>query len=218
MIVCHLNKPESTLDAVRKAHAKLKPTDAALIASSLVLCGRYAIAVYDEQEYHWPDDSRKLTDALRIQLSQIQDTLETPVKKTKAAMAAAEEETVEVKIGLKANYSMGETILGDREDLKTLLSDILAKGVEFQFGPTDIIGWQWAMDRANWSTLSDGELTRRMKIKAVFQDSSVGVELGASGAKKKTSRAKAVVEAPVEPEVVAEVVEVEGEPEPESGS
>ena len=67
MIVCHLNKPESTLDAVRKAHAKLKPTDAALIASSLVLCGRYAIAVYDEQEYHWPDDSRKLTDALRMQ-------------------------------------------------------------------------------------------------------------------------------------------------------
>jgi len=213
LIVCHLNKPESTLDAVRKAHAKLKPTDAALIASSLVLCGRYAIAVYDEQEYHWPDDSRKLTDALRIQLNQIQDTLETPVKKTKAALAAAEEETVEVKIGLKANYSMGETILGEREDLKTLLSDILAKGVEFQFGPTDIIGWQWAMDRANWSTLSDGELTRRMKIKAVFQDSSVGVELGASGAKKKTSRAKAVVEAPVEPEVLVEAVDVEAEPE-----
>lgn len=189
MIVCHLTKPESTLDQVRKAHPKLKPTDAALIASSLVLSGRYALAVYDEKEYSWPEDIEKLTKAMLSQMKQIQETVEVATKK--AQRVAIEEEPVEVRIGLLANYAAGEKLLGDRKDLKTLLGDILKAGVEFQFGPQDIIGWQWALDRANWHTLTDGELTRRVKLKATFQDNSVGVELGASGTRKRVAKPKA---------------------------
>ncbi|HRI44792.1 MAG TPA: hypothetical protein PLL78_11195 [Fimbriimonadaceae bacterium] len=188
MIVCHLTKPESTLDQVRKAHPKLKPTDAALIASSLVLSGRYALAVYDEKEYSWPEDIEKLTKAMLSQMKQIQETVEVATKR--AQRVAIEEEPVEVRIGLLANYAAGEKLLGDRKDLKTLLGDILKAGVEFQFGPQDIIGWQWALDRANWHTLTDGELTRRVKLKATFQDNSVGVELGASGTRKRVAKPK----------------------------
>jgi len=188
LIVCHLTKPESTLDQVRKAHPKLKPTDAALIASSLVLSGRYALAVYDEKEYSWPEDIEKLTKAMLSQMKQIQETVEVATKR--AQRVAIEEEPVEVRIGLLANYAAGEKLLGDRKDLKTLLGDILKAGVEFQFGPQDIIGWQWALDRANWHTLTDGELTRRVKLKATFQDNSVGVELGASGTRKRVAKPK----------------------------
>lgn len=188
MIVCHLTKPESTFDQVRKAYPKLKPTDAALIASSLVLSGRYALAVYDGQRYSWPEDTVKLTQAMLAQMKQIQETVEVATKK--AQRQAIEEEPVEVKIGLLANYTAGEKLLRDRKDLKTLLSDILEEGVEFHFGPQDIIGWQWALDRANWHTLTDGELTRRVKLKAVFEDNSVGVELGASGTKKRVAKPK----------------------------
>jgi hypothetical protein len=194
LIVCHLTKPESTLDQVRKAYPKLKPTDAALIASSLVLSGRYALAVYDDKQYSWPEETEKLTQAMLSQMKQIQETVEVATKK--AQRIALEEEAVEVKIGLVANFAAGEKLLVEREDLKTLLSDILGKGVEFQFGPQDIIGWQWALDRANWHTLTDGELTRRVKLRAVFQDNSVGVELGASGTKKRVAKSKAVIESP----------------------
>jgi len=176
------------LDQVRKAHPKLKPTDAALIASSLVLSGRYALAVYDEKEYSWPEDIEKLTKAMLSQMKQIQETVEVATKR--AQRVAIEEEPVEVRIGLLANYAAGEKLLGDRKDLKTLLGDILKAGVEFQFGPQDIIGWQWALDRANWHTLTDGELTRRVKLKATFQDNSVGVELGASGTRKRVAKPK----------------------------
>lgn len=207
MIVCHLTKPESTLDQVRKAHPKLKPTDAALIASSLVLSGRYALAVYDEKEYSWPEDIEKLTKAMLSQMKQIQETVEVATKK--AQRVAIEEEPVEVRIGLLANYAAGEKLLGDRKDLKTLLGDILKAGVEFQFGPQDIIGWQWALDRANWHTLTDGELTRRVKLKATFQDNSVGVELGASGTRKRVAKPKAAP-APV-PELDDEEAAVEAE-------
>jgi len=203
LIVCHLTKPESTLDQVRKAYPKLKPTDAALIASSLVLSGRYAIAVYDDKKYSWPEETDKLTSAMLAQMHQIQETVSVATKK--ADRIAIEEDTVEVKIGLLANYAAGERLLGERKDLKTLLSDILGEGVEYQFGPQDIIGWQWALDRANWHTLTDGELTRRVKLRAVFEDNSVGVELGASGTKKRVARPKPApaVVAP-EPEPVEE--------------
>lgn len=209
MIVCHLTKPESTLDQVRKAYPKLKPTDAALIASSLVLSGRYALAVYDDKQYAWPEDTEKLTQAMLSQMKQIQETVEVATKK--AQRQAIEEEPVEVRIGLLANFAAGEKLLGDRKDLKTLLGDILKEGVEFQFGPQDIIGWQWALDRANWHTLTDGELTRRVKLKATFQDNSVGVELGASGTRKRVAKPKAAPAPAPEPE--GEEAAAEAEPE-----
>lgn len=203
MIVVHLSKPESTLDQVRKSYPKLKPTDASLVANGLVLSGRRAVCVFDEETYSWPDDIEKLTTAMLPQMRQIQETVEVATKK--AQRIEIEETAVEIKIGLKANYKAGEQLLGDREDLKTLLSDILEKGVEFQYGPQDIIGWQWAFDRTNWNTLTDGELTRRVKLKAVFEDNSVGVELGASGTKKRTPKPKAAAVVVEEPEVVEEV-------------
>lgn len=207
MIVVHLSKPESTLEQVRKAYPKLKPTDASLVANGLVLSGRRALCTFDGENYSWPEDIGKLTQALLPQMRQIQETVEAATKK--AQRIAIEEETVEIKMGLKANFKAGEHLLGDRKDLKTLLSDILEKGVEFQFGPQDVIGWQWAFDRTNWHTLTDGELTRRVKLKTEFQDNSVGVELGASGAKKRVPKAKAAP-APA-PEPIEEAVpEIEG--------
>ncbi len=191
MITCNLTKPESTLDNVKKSYPKLKPTDAALIATALVLSGRYALAQYDENQFRWPEDYQKLTSALMTELNQIQ-TADPPVKKT--AKALAEEEAVEVKVGLVPNFAAGEKVLGDREDLKTLLSDVLAKGVEYVYAPTDI-GWQWSLDRANWSTLSKGDLTRRVKLKATFQGEAVGVEMGTAAPRKRASKKVAPVEA-----------------------
>ncbi len=186
MIVCNLTKPESTLDQIKKSYPKLPQTDAALVATALVLSGRYAQAVFEEKSYNWPTDYNDLASAL-MDVLKIAQTDAEPAKKTKAALAAAEEEAVEVRIGLTSNYDEGEKILGDRDDLKTLFSDILHKGVEFQYSGTDI-GWQWALDRANWSTLSDGELTRRIKLKAAFQGDSVGTEMG-TGPKRRTKKA-----------------------------
>lgn len=203
MIVVHLSKPESTLDQVRKAFPKLKPTDASLVANSLVLSGRRALCMFDDQSYSWPEDIDKLTKAMLPQMRQIQESVEAATKK--AQRIAIEEETVEIKMGLKANFDAGEKLLGERKDLKTLLSDILEKGVEFQFGPQDVIGWQWAFDRTNWHTLTDGELTRRVKLKTEFQDNSVGVELGASGAKKRVAKPKAAPVAVAEPEPIAAI-------------
>lgn len=210
MIICNLTKPESTLDQVKKSYPKLQQTDAAQVATALVLSGRYALASYDEKTYTWPEDYESLAKAMIGQLESVQQQAE-PVKKTKAALAAAEEEVLEIKIGLVSNFEQGERVLGDRGDLKTLFSDILHQGVEFQYGPTDI-GWQWALDRANWNTLSDGILTRRIKLKAVFQGDSTGVEMGQTGPKKtRAKKAAAAVEvpaeAPAEEAVVEEVAE-----------
>lgn len=201
MIVCNLTKPESTLDQIKKAYPKLPQTDAALVAIALVLSGRDAKAVFEDKSYNWPSDYSNLTSAL-LGVLKIAQTDAEPAKKTKAALAAAEEEAVEVKIGLTSNYEEGEKVLGDREDLKTLFSDILHKGVEFQYSGTDI-GWQWSLDRANWSTLSNGELTRRIKLKAAFQGDSVGTEMG-TGPKRRTSKKVAEPVAEPEPEPEAE--------------
>lgn len=200
MITCNLTKPEATIDQIRKSYPKLKPTDTALIATAIVVAGRYATARYDESSHRWPSEYDGLTKALMGELQQIQRSTETGKKTAKAAV---EEEAVEVRVGLEPNFEAGEKLLGDREDLKTLLGDILKGGVEFVYSPTDI-GWQWALDRANWNTLSDGELTRRVKLKTAFEGHSVGVEVG-SATKKRASRAKAPVEAP---EPAPEPVEV----------
>lgn len=204
MIVCNLSKPEATIEQVKKAYPKLKQTDAAILAVALVFSGRYAIAVYDGQEYHWPDDYNKLTQALLGQIAQIQLSVEGTTKK--ALKAAAEEEPVEVRIGLKANYQEAEQRLAGNESLKTLLSDTLVSGMEFQYTPTEI-GWQWALDRANWATMSEGELTRRIKIKTVFEDATVGTEMG-TGTKKRTTKAKPKEAAPAAEPAEEAVVEV----------
>lgn len=189
MIVCNLTKPENTLDQVKKQFPKLAHTDAAQVAIALILSGKYAKAHYDDQEFQYPQDVNKLTAALSKEIAIIQTTVDN-TKKAKAA--AAEEEPVEVKVGLSCNLIEGEATLANREDLKTVLSDALQSGVEFQFGPTDVL-WQWALDRANWNTISGGELTRRVKLKTFFQDNTVGTDLGSGTGKRKTKAAKAAV-------------------------
>jgi len=205
LITCNLTKPETTLDQVKKAYAKLKPTDAAMIATGLVLSGRYAMAVYDGSQYTWPEDSSKLESAMMPELQMITQALEAEKKKK----AGETEEIVEVKVELLPNLAMGERALGDREDLKTLLADILQAGVEYVYSTTDV-GWQWALERANWSVLSHGELMRRVKLKAVFQNGSVGVEMGTQAPKKratkKAAEKEAVAEEAPQTEEVAEPV------------
>ena len=102
-----------------------------------------------------------------------------------------------IAVGLAPNISAGEAILGERNDLKTKLSDILQEGVEFVYANTDI-GWQWALDRANWSTITATDMSRRVKIKASFTEGAVGVEMGTASPKKRATRAKAVEVAPIE--------------------
>lgn len=203
LIVCNLTKPETTLDQVKKAHPKLKPTDAALMATAIVLSGRFALVAYDEKPYRWPEDFDGLKGHLISHIRSIEDTLEVKVKKT--AKTVVEEEAIEIKLGLSANFNAGEKILGEREDLKTLLSDLLTSGVEYHFSPTDI-GWQWMLDRANWTTIGGQPLARKIKFKCQFADNSVGVEMTSTGARKRTSKAKAAPVAEAEPEAEVETV------------
>ena len=198
MITIQLTKLESALDQVRKSYPKLKPADAALVTSALTLAGRHAEAIYDERHYTWPEDYEELTRAMVGQLEMVNDGIETTKKVVKNA---PEEEPVTVSVGLAPNVKAGEKFLGERNDLKTLMSDILQSGVEYSYAGTDI-GWQWALDRANWSTISGQELSRRIKIKASFTEGAVGSEVGAAGPKKRPSKkaapAPAATEAAVE--------------------
>lgn len=206
MITIQLTKLETALDQVRKAQPKLKAADAALIASALTVAGRHAIALYEGNQYTWPEDNDSLTRAMVPQLEMVESGIETTKKTTKAA--AVEEEPVIVTVGLMPNHSAAERQLEGRDDLKTLLSDLLQEGVEFVYQPTDI-GWQWALDRVNWSTLSGGELNRRIKIKTSFTEGAVGIEMGVGGPKKRASRAKAVAEPAAEPAAEADADPVE---------
>lgn len=198
MITCHLTKLETALDQIKKTHPKLKPADAALIASALSLTGRHAIAIYDGEQYRCPEDYEKLTKAMVGQLQMVQEGIETTTPK-RTAKTTVEEEPVIVTVGLMPNLSAGERLLEGRDELKTKLSDILQDGVEFVYAGIDIL-WQWSLDRVNWSTVSETELSRRIKIRASFTEGAVGTEMGAPGAKKKApSKAKAAA-AVVEPE------------------
>ncbi|MFQ3586523.1 MAG: hypothetical protein SNJ74_09270 [Fimbriimonadaceae bacterium] len=198
MITCNLTKLETAVEQIRKAYPKLQPADAGRLASALVLTGRHAIALYDGNQYHWPEDCERLAKVLAAQLEEAVKSAE-PVKKSKAA---PEEEAVTLSVGLTPNFSAGEQRLEDRPDLKAALSDALQEGVEFVYSATDV-GWQWALDRVNWGTVVGEDLTRRVRIKATFSEGAVGVEMGAAG-KKKTAKAKAAVpvidpSAPTEP-------------------
>ena len=197
MVTCHLTKLETALDNFRKSYPKLKPADAGLLASALTLTGRHALALYEGNQYRWPEDYDKLTHAMVAQLEMVQSGIE-PVKKT--AKTTVEEEPVVVTVGLAPNISAGEDLLEGRDDLKTLLSDVITDGVEFVYSGMDL-GWQWALDRVNWNTISGGELSRRIKIKAAFTEGAVGLEMG-TGPKKRSSRKVAAKD--VKEEVKAE--------------
>lgn len=206
MITCHLTKLETAVEQIKKANPKMKPTDAALVASALVLTGRHAIAIYGSEQYRWPEDYEKLTHRMAGEVEIINESVE-PVKKTKTA---PEEEPVTISIGLMPNFSAGERLLENRNDLKAKLSDILAEGIEFQYSPTDL-GWQWALDRANWATISGKELARKIKVRATFTEGAVGVEVGTT-TKKRSSKKEAAPAAEVEAIEDLPVVEIPEEP------
>jgi hypothetical protein len=208
LITCNLTKLELALDQMRKSNPKIIPADAALLASALSLAGRQAIALYDGEQYRWPEDYERLTHALVGQLELVQEGIETTTPK-RASKTAAEEEPVTVTVGLMPNYSAGERLLNDRDDLKAKLADILQEGVEFTYQSQDI-GWQLALDRANWSTVSGHEISRRIKLKATFTEGAVGIEMGAGSAKKRGG--KKAVEAEIKAdEPVSEIVELDTE-------
>lgn len=193
MVTCHLTKLETALDSFRKSYPKLKPADAGLLASALTLTGRHALALYEGQQYKWPEDYAKLTEAMVGQLEMVQQGIDHTKKATKTA---PEEEPVVVTVGLAPNLAAGEDLLKDRDDLKVLLSDVIQAGVEFVYSSMDL-GWQWALDRVNWSTISGGELSRRIKIKAAFTEGAVGMEMGTGTKKRAPKKAAApAAEAP----------------------
>ena len=189
-MTCQLTKLETALDVLKKAHPNLVPADAALLASALTLTGRHAVAIYDGEQYVWPDDNEKLLKAMVPQVKQTQEAIEASAPK-RVAKNAVEEEPILMNVGLMPNLTAGENLLQGRDDLKTLLSDILQDGVEFAYAPTDI-GWQWALDRANWTTIAGQEVSKRVRSKTAFTEGAVGVEMNA-GAKKRTAAKKAAL-------------------------
>lgn len=207
LITIHLTKLETALEQVRKSYPKLRPTDAALIASALSLAGRHAIAHYEGEEYVWPEDYERLAAAMRSQVDMIQEGIEA----VKPKKGAPEEEPITINVGLSPNLSAGEKSLDGYDKLKSVLSDALQSGVEFLYAPSDI-GWQWALDRVNWSTVAGKEVSRRIKVKTGFTEGAVGIEQGAAGSKRRAAKAKvaAVVEEPVE-EPAEDVSEEAGE-------
>jgi hypothetical protein len=196
-----LTKLETALDQVRKQYPKLVPADAALLATALSLTGRHALALYDGAQFSWPEDYEKLTRSMVGQVEQVNEAIEHNAPK-RAAKSTTEEEPVTISVGLAPNLSAGEKLLEGRDDLKAKLSDIIQEGVEFSYSPSDI-GWQWALDRANWATISGGDVSRRIKIKTGFTEGAVGIEVGTAPKKRATKKA-AAPEAPAEEEAVAE--------------
>jgi hypothetical protein len=183
LITCNLTKLESAVDQIKKAYPKLIAADAALVASALSLTGRHAKAVYEGEYFVWPDENQRLMESMASHLHSVNEAIEEVAPKKTAKTAVVEEEPVVVNIGLAPNLGAGEALLNNREDLKTLLSDVIQAGVEFSYSPSDI-GWQWALDRANWNTISEGDLSRRIKIKANFTEGAVGVEQGTAAKKR----------------------------------
>lgn len=197
MMTCQLTKLETALDQLKKAYPQLMPADAALLASALSLTGRHAIALYEGEQYVWPEDNERLMRAMVPHVKITQEAIENNAPK-RVAKNAPEEEPVLINVGLMPNLTAGENLLQGRDDLKTVLSDILQEGVEFVYAPTDI-GWQWALDRANWTTIAGQDVSKRVKSKTAFTEGAVGVETG-STTKKRAAKKSEVVEAPAEGE------------------
>jgi hypothetical protein len=185
----NLTKLETAHDQVRKALPKLLPTDAALVASAISLVGRHALAIYEGEQYSWPEDYVKLTAAMARQIEMIQESTEV-VKRTKSS---PEEEPVQVTIGLMPNLTAGDTQLAGHDKLKTAMSDMVQEGVEFVYQHHDVM-WQWALDRANWSVIIGEDLTRKVRVRASFTEGAIGIEMGVGGKRKPTRKAAKVVE------------------------
>ncbi|MCW5942544.1 MAG: hypothetical protein KIS66_09955 [Fimbriimonadaceae bacterium] len=186
LITIHLTKLETALEQVRKSHPKLNPTDQAMLANALVLAGRHAIALHDSRGFVWPDEYKEFTDSLVGEVIRVQEQLEDGKKVTKRVAKSADvEEPIPLTIDLKPNYEAGESLLESRDDLKAVFSDAMQEGVEYAYAGNDI-GWQWALDRANWLTLSDEKVTRKVKVKVRFAEGATGSELG--GATKAKAR------------------------------
>lgn len=192
MISCNLNKPESTFDHIRKTYPDLKPTDAALLATALVEAGRMAEAIHDGHSFTWKNEEYDgITKSVAREVAQVQETYDKETAGVKKKAAKNEDnEPVVLSLTLRPSMQAGEGILGSREDLKTLLGDILAEGVEFLYLPPTDMGWNWTLDRVNWTTLSAGEMARFIRFHAVFEDPHVTVELGPGGKKKKAKAVK----------------------------
>ncbi|CAN5503858.1 hypothetical protein BH11ARM2_BH11ARM2_12020 [soil metagenome] len=186
MLTVQLTKLESALDQIKKVYPNLQATDAAMIAAAVSLTGRHALALYDGEQYEWPTDYEKLTTAMVPHLQAVQSAIDANAPKKKAA--ATEEDPIPISLGLKPNFEAGERSLADRKDLKSTLGEILKDGVEFVYAPSDI-GWQWALDRANWGTLSGSEVSRRILVEASFTEGATGM---VTGAPKKKASAKSV--------------------------
>lgn len=195
MTTCQLTKLETALDQIKKGYTQLAPADAGLIATALSVSGRHALAVYEGAQYEWPTDYQKLAAAMVPHVKITQEALEAnlPKRVTKAAAAALEDEVVMINVGLAPNLSAAEAILGDREDLKAFLADILQDGVEFVYTAADI-GWQWGLDRVNWATVAGSEVSRRIKVKTAFTEGAVGIETGATKRKVPAPRKSNVPE------------------------
>ncbi len=189
MTTINLTKLETAHDQVRKALPKLLPTDAALVASAISLVGRHALAIYEGEQYAWPADYARLTEAMGRQIEMIQESTEV-VKRTKAS---PEEEPVQVTIGLMPNLTAGEEQLAGYGKLQTAVSDLVQDGVEFVYQHHDVM-WQWALDRANWSVIIGEDLSRKVRVRASFTEGAVGIEMGVGGKRKPTRKAPKVVE------------------------
>lgn len=194
MMTCQLTKLETALDQLKKAYPQLVPADAALLASALTLTGRHAIALYEGEQYVWPEDNEKLMRAMVPQVKITQEAIESNAPK-RVSKTAVEEEPVLMNVGLMPNLTAGENLLQGRDDLKTLLSDILQEGVEFVYAPNDL-GWQWALDRANWTTLAGQDVSKRVKSKTAFTEGAVGVEMNAGAKKRPSTKKAAAIETP----------------------
>ncbi|HEY0867353.1 MAG TPA: hypothetical protein VGE01_08245 [Fimbriimonas sp.] len=192
MITCQLTKLETALDALKKSQPNLNAADAALLASALSLTGRHALAIYEGERYTWPEDYQKLAAAMIPEITIIQETVAETAPK-RASKNAPEDEPVVVNVGLAPNYAAGEALLEGRDDLKTALSDVLQEGVDFSYNPNDL-GWQWALDRVNWNTVSGQEIARKIRVKCTFTEGAQGTEIGAPGTKKRRTAAAKVTE------------------------
>ncbi len=191
MITCSLAKPEATLDQIRKMYPKLNATDSSLVATALVLSGRYAYLGYNGETFSWPEDIERMARTILPEVLIIGETITEANKKN--AKSGDEPEYPEASINLVPNFNKAEEFLKERDDLSSLISKLLEEGVEYSYSPNDI-GWQWALEKVNWNVLSDGKVGRRVKFNIQFSDNSVAVEAG-SNAKKKKAKKKAAATA-----------------------
>lgn len=188
MLICNLSKLESVLDQVKTSHDNLEIQDAALVASAIMASGREAIAIFDENQFVWPDQSEALTAAILKEVELIQQTVEPAPKKT--SKSAPEDEPVQITVRLTPSIEAGEKVLQGKNNLKALFSQIIQTGVEYQVSQSYDIGWQWTLDRTNWNTQSGKQLLRKVKIKTEFEGNNIATDLAVSSKKGKKKAAE----------------------------